>query len=366
MIGRNPKEYFFLSLLAFTLVLFLLMSNVGTVQTANSDTNDLPSDNTGIQLADNGTLQGWDLSPSVVYTHTIHLPLIILSEDLLPPWLSHFNSFRAASRLPLLTENVNWSNGGILHSRYMVKNDYVGHREDVNDVWYTPEGHSAAQNGNVFVSSWSGTSDTTAIDFWITAPFHAVSMLDPHLFATGFGSYHENIGQWKMGATLDVLRDRGALPPNFDFPVLYPGSGSEIDLLRYSGGEFPDPLSSCPGYFPPTGSPIIIQIGPGNVTPNVTLHELRETGGGLLAHCQYDETNYTNSDSQYQTTGRLVLGNRDAIVLMPRNPLKAGKTYEVTIVANGQTYIWSFSTSPTSSTLNQIIEINYISRPPRP
>jgi hypothetical protein len=248
----------------------------------------------------------------------------------------------------------------------MVKNDYVGHSETMGNEWYTAEGDIAARNGNVFVSSWSGTSDNSAIDFWMTAPFHAVSILDPHLQMTGFGSYREETGLWNMAATLDVLRGRGALPPDINFPILFPGQGSEINLLKYNGGEFPDPLASCVGYVPPTGSPILIQIGPGDVTPTVTAHELRIAGGSSIEHCQYDETNYTNPNGQNQSTGRLVLGNRDAIVLMPRHPLQPGKVYEVMLIINGVTYQWNFTAGPTLNSPIFMFEGTINAHPPRP
>lgn len=366
MIGRNGRAPFVLGIATLVLVIALVLSSVSEFQTSAIASDGVSSKRTGLEVITDPSKSNSNIAPYSVYSHTIYLPLISSSEELLPPWLIHLNTFRRSSDLPLLKEDTRWSNSDWLHSRYMVKNDYVGHNETTGNEWYTSEGDIAARNGNVFVSSWSGSSDNTAIDFWMTAPFHAISILDPQLQKTGFGTYREEMGLWKMAATLDVLRGRGALPPIFEFPVLFPGADSQIDLLKYNGGEFPDPLASCPGYVAPTGAPILIQIGPGNVTPVVTTHELRISGGGLLENCQYDETNYTNPNGQNQITGRLVLGNRDAIVLMPRQPLQAGKNYQVMLVINGVTYEWDFFTSPTLNSPNSLFEGTVSAHPPRP
>jgi hypothetical protein len=259
-------------------------------------------------------------------------------------WLSYVNSFRALVNLPEVTENATWSDGDWKHSRYMVKNNYVGHSEDLANLWYTPEGLLAAQKGNVFVSSSTATTDTDAIDWWMSAPFHAVAVLDPALQQVGYGSYREADGGWQMGATMDVARGQGTVPATITFPIAYPGDGKIINLRSFDGGEWPDPLTSCAGYAAPAGLPIILQVGPGNVTPNVTAHSFMQSATSL-DHCLFDETSYTNPDGSTQTTGRNILNGRDAIVLIPKQPLTPGATYAVAITANGQTYSWSFTVS---------------------
>jgi uncharacterized protein YkwD len=260
-----------------------------------------------------------------------------------PAWLAYVNRFRVSTGLLPLDENESWSNGGWLHSRYMVKNDYVGHREVLGNPWYTVEGDTAAQNGNVYVSWWADTTDERPIDFWMTAPFHAISVLDPQLRTTGFGVYREAIGNWKTGSTLDVSRGRGDLPQGTTFPIPYPADGGTTWLNAYYGGEFPDPLTSCPGYSAPTGPPIMLQLGSGDLTPQVLSHRVL-VDGVQLDSCIFDETNYVNSDyPNQQYTGRIVLNNRDAVVIMPRDPLVAGKTYFVEVTTVSSTTNWSFT-----------------------
>ncbi len=257
-------------------------------------------------------------------------------------WLAYVNMYRSRAGLPAVTENATWSNGCWLHSRYMVKNDEITHYEDPAKPWYTQEGYDAGRSGNVMVSSNVQASDEYAIDLWMKGPFHAVGILDPALHQVGFGSYREAIGTWKMGATLDVIRGLDTIPSDVTFPVRWPENGTTMPLLAYSGGETPDPLTSCPGYTVPSGPPIILQLGAGNITPAVTAHAFRQ-GAMDLEHCVFDETNYVNPTNQ--SVGRAVLNSRDAVVLMPRSPLSPGTAYTVSITANGQTYTWSFVTA---------------------
>ena len=287
----------------------------------------------------------------------IHLPVIRRGDEPTPVpgpgWLAYINQFRIASDLKPLTSNQDWSEGARLHSRYMVLNDYVGHYENPENQWYTPEGAAAAKSSNVFVTGWLDSPDENAINFWMIAPFHAVSILDPQLKETGFGSYREDAGYWQMAGSLDVVRGLDKLPEETVFPILYPADGGQIHLNKYYGGEFPDPLAGCPNYSPPTGSPIILQLGPGDLTPVVLSHSL-ESGGQILESCLYDETSYTNPNSGLQSSGRIILGNRDAVVIMPRYPLEHGKSYSVTVVTGEGPISWSFQTANSPGEFNNL------------
>lgn len=268
--------------------------------------------------------------------------VVVKCTSSIPTWLDYVNVYRALTALPAVTENATWSHGDWLHARYMIKNDYIGHDEDPNNSWYTDEGRAAAQNSDLVVSYSATMSDPTAIDVWMGAPFHAVGIIDPALAQVGYGSYREADGGYQTGAGLDVIRGLGAIPPTVTFPIFWPGDGKTVALSTFSGGEYPDPLTSCAGYTLPTGLPLILQIGDGALTPNVTAHSFKQ-GATALAHCIFDETNYTNSDGSQQSLVQSILGARDAIVLIPRAPLEAGKTYTASITANGNTHTWSFT-----------------------
>lgn len=261
----------------------------------------------------------------------------------LPPWHARVNHHRALARLNSVADNPVWGRGGELHARYMVKTGQAGHTENRSSPWFTQEGLEAAQNGNVFVSSNIDTPSEAAVDAWMTGPFHQVAVLDPKLQVSAFGEYRENIGSWHYGATLDVLRGRDGVSPGTRFPVRYPEDGTVMPILAYDGGEFPDPLTSCTGYATPTGPPLVLMLGAGDVKPSVTKTSFKDAGGTELTHCWFDETTYKNPNKGLQDLGRGGLGMRSAVILMPKAPLTAGARYTVSITANGRANTWSFT-----------------------
>ncbi len=261
-----------------------------------------------------------------------------------PDWLRYLNDFRAAAGLPSLREDSAWSAESGLHSRYMVLSGDVGHSEDPNSPFYTHIGSAAGDAGNIAIGNLSSAPFQWAFNYWLSAPFHAVPMLDPQLAVTGFGEYRDAGGILAVGATLDVERGLGPLPEGVEYPIMWPGNDSVTWVLRYSLPEFPAALSHCTGYSQATGAPIILQLGDGRLTPNVTATTILRDGEPL-AHCQFDETNYTHPDAWTQRSARAILDQRDSVVLIPFAPLVPDATYAVRVDANGQTYTWSFRTS---------------------
>lgn len=283
------------------------------------------------------------LSPTIAPTRTS-------TPTVSPPstWLEYVNWLRSLGGLPSLVENIDWSSGDLLHARYMVKNDYVGHSEDPSNEYYTAAGAAAAGNSDVMVNTNINASDVNAIDLWMSGPFHGIGIIDPALISTGFGSYREADGAWQMGAALDVLRGLGEVPGGVTFPIFWPGMNGTMPYTAFNGGEWPDPLASCPGYSTPSGPPIYLQVGDGSITPSISAHSFLQEGSSLQ-HCIFDETSYTNSDINAQDLGRAVLNMRDAIVIMPREPLIPDETYTISITINGTTYTWSFTVSGTKN-----------------
>lgn len=259
-----------------------------------------------------------------------------------PAWLNYTNLFRTEAGLPPLQEEPAWSVASEAHSRYTVKTDIVSHSENAGDAWYTEGGHEAAQNGNLAATVWLDAPPEWAIDYWISAPFHGLPMLDPQLTSTGFGWYRENDGGTVFAATMDVLRGLDQSLDHDSYPVIFPGDGGTTWVLKSFLPEWPDPLTSCPGYTKPTGPPIYVQFGPGSGAPQVGATSIRQ-GDRVLDHCTFGETSYANPDASAQNSGRRILDVRDAIVLVPRLPLEAGKEYTASVVAGGVQYTWSFS-----------------------
>lgn len=243
-------------------------------------------------------------------------------------WLDRFNNWRGVSGQSPLTENASWSGGDYNHAVYMVKNNLVTHSETAGVPYYTASGATEAQDSNIFVSSSTATTDPQAIDWWMGAPFHAMAMMDPRLTQTGFGSYRDTTtSPWQMGAALDVVQ--GNSLTGGQFPVFFPGNQSTEPLTAYSGNEFPDPTSACPGY---AGLPVFIEVG-ANVSSVATVHTIT-ANGALLDTCAIDSSNTALSS---------YLKQRGGVIVMPRAPLQTGTTYTVALTVNAVPYTWSFT-----------------------
>ncbi|MDH4139772.1 MAG: CAP domain-containing protein, partial [Coriobacteriia bacterium] len=250
-------------------------------------------------------------------------------------WLDRVNRIREIGDIPAVAEDPSMSDGCFKHARYMAENDWIGHDEDPANPWYTPEGRTAAQQSNCYL----GIGGVAAIDGWVRSPFHGIGVLDPELHTIGFGTYTTAGG--RSAAALNVLGGRGAT--SVSFPLLWPGDGQEMPYLSYPGYESPNPLAGT-AWTLPVGAPVYAQFGAGSANPVVTASRL-SAGGADLEHMVLTEFTYTNPDSTQQSLGRLILGSRDAVVILPRQPLVAEKRYDVNLTVNGQDYAWSFYTS---------------------
>jgi hypothetical protein len=248
-------------------------------------------------------------------------------------WLARFNFYRATAGLPPVTENALWSNGDYAHALWMIKNQVIAHSETPGTPYYTTAGNTAAQNGNISVSSTTRATNEQSIDWWMGAPFHAMGMMDPRLKTTGFGAFRQVGALWQAGFALDVIR--GNSFTGGTYPVVWPGNGMSVPLRTYSGNESPDPLTACSGYTAPTGLPVFIEVG-GNVATTAGVHSF--TGNGVpLAHCVIDSA-HNPALSSY-------LVARGGVIVIPRQPLLPGVSYVVALTVNGVPHTWTFSVS---------------------
>ncbi len=262
-----------------------------------------------------------------------------------PLWLRYLNQFRYQAGLPFVTENSVWSNGSAAHSRYMMLNNSASHTQNPQMEGYSDDGMSAAANGNI---AMSGSADVALIwpfDYWMSASFHALPMLDPRLQQVGYGEYRDARQAAGMTATLDVKRGLGALPEGFQYPVTFPKDGGEMWVTTFNLPEFPDSASGCGYTHRLKGAPLIVQIGPGDQTPRVSRTELLRNGSPV-SHCSFNETNYQNNNPYWQTVGRQILDERDAIIILPYDPLEVGQSYQATVEVNGTVITWQFTVVP--------------------
>lgn len=270
-------------------------------------------------------------------------------------WLEPLNRYRAMAGLAAVTADPTLSRGDFLHARYLVENyaDNIRkgvnlgarmHTEDRTNRWYTEDGSAAAQASDVDEiwdprekpkSSW-------ALDNWIQVPFHRMPILNPRLHRVGYGAYCEGdvcVAALNVNGGTDPMP---AMGQPFAVPVQYPPNGSAMRAWTLDA-EWPDPLTSCPGYGPQPGLPITLELGP-RITPSVSAFSLTLNRTPVEA-CEFDANTYRNPDPHIQNLGRSLLSDFGGVVLIPRAPLIPG-TYFVSITTADRTYGWSFTITP--------------------
>ncbi len=273
----------------------------------------------------------------------VAVPTAVAAE---PAWQARLNAVRSMSLLPSVSANSSWSSGCWYHSRYMTMNGVITHTESKSNKWYTWAGASAGTRSNLAMASPSGAlgTGTRAIDMWSVGPFHSLGMLNPRLKSVGWGlfKYSGKPDSAALNIRSGVVSTAGAT-----YPVKWPGPGSTTPFLRYSGGESPNPLSGT-GYAAPSGPPIIVQFAK---APSVTSYGFR-VGSTFLPCKMVAPTNYRNSNTSLQSTGRLILAQSNAVYIVPKSPLVSGKTYTVSVLNSGVRYTWSFKagTAPAPAT----------------
>jgi hypothetical protein len=99
---------------------------------------------------------------------------------------------------------------------------------------------------------------------------------------------------------------------------------------------------------PASTSRIIVQMGDTGTTPQVMAYSFSENDGrgAPLPSCVFTAATYTNPDPTTQALGRALLSPRDAIVLIPRAPLKPGSSYAVSLKVDWEIYSWTFDVAP--------------------
>ena len=295
-----------------------------------------------------------------------------------PGWLRRVNYYRAIAKLPPIVEDPALSKGDLAHTTYLVKNfrnkilhGGLGaemHTEDpanpgftpagleagkgsVMDVWYMTGNASAAAHNTSDPDEWTAErapgSPEWSIDGWMSIPFHRAPILNPRLESAGFGIFCES-GACSAGLNLANGSRRSVPSGVLNRPIEFPPDGATI-AMRSFANEWPDPLTSCPGYEPPSGLAITLQLG-ADMDTHLGEYSLKRvtTDGSTVALdvCGFDSTSYSNPDAYSQQLGRGVLRNDALVVLIPRRPLAKGAKYAVSIIANDRKYDWTFATRP--------------------
>jgi Cysteine-rich secretory protein family len=284
-------------------------------------------------------------------------------------WLTQINQYRMMAGLESVEEVPAISAGDTNHARYLVKRFEVEPPEQVDIYsenratgWSTPSGAAAASLSDIALRTGAEqptdpeTQIRQVIDDWMTDPFQRLPVLDPELHKVGLGVYSEK------GFTSIVLQVRTPPPPeealmgnaedyrqaqepaenSSKYPIMFPPAGSDIGLVAFEGGGWPDLFTSCPGLGLPVGLPITLALGPSAEDQNVLRHSIT-TNQKQLEHCIFIPGTYVGLNDGQTLIGRQVLRTFGAIVLIPRLPLRAGNSYSVSISTDRKEYRWSFS-----------------------
>jgi hypothetical protein len=283
-----------------------------------------------------------------------------------PSWLARVNYYRAMVKLPVIVEDPELSTGDRAHTMYIVRNYHDAithsglgaemHTEDPGKPNFTPEGLDAAKSSDMDVWSMRGVSNdpggwgspTWSIDGWMSLPFHRMPILNPRLTSAGFGLYCEAEA---CAAGLNLLKgSEGKMPTGAEaaLPIKFPPDGGSVAMRSFEN-EWPNPLTSCPGYEGPSGVAITLQLGNWMDTHLGEYSVARVNPDGsrtAVEACGIDSTSYSNPDAYSQDLGRNVLKSYGTVVLIPRAPLDQSAKYAVSMTANGKQYNWTFATNP--------------------
>jgi hypothetical protein len=289
-------------------------------------------------------------------------------------WLNELNRWREMTGLPGVRENTRMSQGSYAHARYLVKagppddasfiayRNAIGaaaHREDANSPFYSAEGAGAANGGKGTLGGhWAADVSWTHnqcqdVQGLLVAPFHRFSLLAPWATVAGYGAFGDYPRRAAALALWGILpKDSGGIGQ-----VEFPPDGSTLAIATMNTSEWPNPLTSCPGYVPPVGLPISLQMGsPADVRPlplaismqmgnlvRLESFSLRDvTKDDPVEACAFDAFTYTNPDAVAQASGRNALRLYRAVVLIPRNPLRPGDRYAVGIKTRSNAVNWTF------------------------
>ena len=157
---------------------------------------------------------------------------VVIGDGRVPAWIRELNSYRALNDAPPVAADAALSHGDALHVRYMEKTNDFTHYENPKSRWYTKLGAEAGESSDLALDEWD------PIRAWAGAPYHALSELSKTATLAGYATGGGYAALWLDGQTSLLV----AHQPDVQFPA----NGKKTSLLAYSGGEIPNPLSSCP------------------------------------------------------------------------------------------------------------------------
>ena len=323
-------------------------------------------------------------------------------------WLATVNRYRAVAGVGPVVESADASAGAALHAQYLLRNRVTVHTEDPGRPGYSAAGLRAAMTGHVASGAGALPTQRSLIEDWMAAPFHGLEMIRPDATAFGFAltgtakawagslpvAWDEYAPPGRDAASVTASLDAAAARVVARYPelankgwsvegfanlaqvtiagrrfevrsgavtelgpkgaadaartVVWPGDGTSVPLFRFSGNEFPDPLTSCPGFTAPVGLPVYLRRG---VPTEVSRASMVDSTGVAQSLCILTAATYVNApDASAQALVRSLLEREGAVILVPKAPLTPGRSYAMDVTpTDGQPVRWTFSVSTDGS-----------------
>lgn len=257
--------------------------------------------------------------------------------------LDQLNRLRAVGGLPAVTGDAAMTAGAQAHARYSLETGTVGHSQDPSSPFASTAGAESASRSNVtlWTTGAGPVGPRGMVDKLQVAPFHGLLHLQPQLARSGVGYAADGNREALVVDVRGGYDGSIAEPPH---PMAFPGPGSTTALRSYTGGEYPDPLGPCDGWTAPTGAPILLSLGdPGDV------REVSITGpdAQALVTCWYDAARFSHGDTAQRDLGRAILQERNALVVLPREPLATGRHRATVRFGDRARATWTFTVSDT-------------------
>lgn len=223
--------------------------------------------------------------------------------------LALVNRYRRQAGLSLISLDADLSRGCLLHARYLLTNlDHPStrglglHEEDAKLPGYTKEGKKSG--GESVIAA--GMPPLASIDDWMATFYHRIPLLDPDLGRIGFGFVRGGPVGWFT--VLNATAGKGR-----ESSLIYPGEGQrEIPLKGVEEG----------------GYPITITFAKGKVVEQVAATLLASDAREVIVRLLTPERSEAAKEM-------------NTIAILPRDVLRAGTTYTVTINARVDRKPWS-------------------------
>jgi hypothetical protein len=306
-------------------------------------------------------------------------------EEPFPSILTRWNYYRAAAGVPPIVDEAELNEAALHHAKYLVRNhlewgDAImrdgrmietgwngsAHYESVGNSWYTADGADWAGAATIIRGAAIPLDGASLVDGQAER-LDSTAVINPQLAAVGFGRYcagqdcagvvvyRQGLDKSQFlalyeGNAMDWNSKLGSMPftrARLRKPIEFPSNGIRFPSGAERAGECPDPISSRAGFARPIGVPIILELGAPVSGDEVTVASSSISDGAeQIETCTFDATTYANPDGLQQTLARRMLHYGGIVAVIPKNPLQPGHQYNVNIVADSQTYAWSFSIAP--------------------